>query len=228
MISVKINESTVTMVDVEASNGVIHVIDSVLLPPGLVLPEVPSVPSTTLDLDIVDTAIASDFNTLVAAVTAAGLVDTLRGDGPFTVFAPTDEAFAALPEGILDALLLPENLSILQDILLYHVVAGSVLAAELMDGQQIEMANEDLVLVTIVEDMALSTSSVKINQSTVTVADVMASNGVIHVIDSVLLPPVLPFVDPTPSPVAPAPTPSPVASAASSAKEPKKGKRRRR
>jgi uncharacterized surface protein with fasciclin (FAS1) repeats len=168
--SVKINDSTVTMADVKALNGVIHVIDSVLLPPGLVLPEVPS-PT----LDIVDTAIAVGFDTLVVAVTAVGLVDTLR-DGPYTVFAPTDEAFAALPEGILDALLLPDNFSILRDILLYHVAAGSVYAADLMDGDEITMANGKLVVVTVVDDMSLSTSFVKINDSTVTMADVKALN----------------------------------------------------
>jgi uncharacterized surface protein with fasciclin (FAS1) repeats len=159
----------------------------------------------------VDTAIAFNFSTLVAAVSAAGLVDTLRGDGPFTVFAPTDEAFAALPEGVLDGLLLPENVLMLQDILFYHVAAGSVYAADLMDGQQIEMANAGLVTVTIVEDMALSsTSSVKINESNVTMVDVKALNGVIHVIDYVLLPPEPPSVDPAPSSVASAATPSKV------------------
>ncbi len=123
---------------------------------------------------------AGDFGTLVAAVQAAGLVETLQGDGPFTVFAPTDAAFAALPEGLVDALLLPENKETLAKILTYHVVAGEVLAADVTAGD-----------VATVEGQTISISTdggVKVNEANVTATDVLASNGVIHVIDAVLVP----------------------------------------
>ncbi len=123
---------------------------------------------------------AGDFGTLVAAVQAAGLVETLQGDGPFTVFAPTDAAFAALPEGLVDALLLPENKETLAKILTYHVVAGEVLAADVTAGD-----------VATVEGQTISISTdggVKVNDANVTATDVLASNGVIHVIDAVLVP----------------------------------------
>lgn len=127
-------------------------------------------------------ATAGDFNTLVAAVKAAGLVETLQGDGPFTVFAPTDEAFAKLPAGTVDSLLLPENKAKLVAILTYHVVPGEVLAADVI---KLSSANT-------VEGQPLSISvddaGVRVNDATVTATDVMASNGVIHVIDSVLIP----------------------------------------
>lgn len=134
--------------------------------------------------DLVDTAVkAGQFNTLVAAVEAAGLVDTLKGEGPFTVFAPTDEAFAALPEGTVEELLKPENKDKLTAILTYHVVPGKVMAndvagAETMaasvQGQELKINGSDGVM---------------INDAMVTAADIGASNGVIHVIDKVLLPP---------------------------------------
>lgn len=133
--------------------------------------------------DIVDTAIAAGaFQTLVAAVQAAGLVDTLKGDGPFTVFAPTDEAFAALPEGTVESLLLPENRDQLVSILTYHVVAGKVTAADVVNVSSAETVNGASISVTV------SNGTVKINDATVIQADVMASNGVIHVIDQVILP----------------------------------------
>jgi uncharacterized surface protein with fasciclin (FAS1) repeats len=133
--------------------------------------------------NIVDVAVgAGTFTTLAAALDAADLVTTLQGEGPFTVFAPTDEAFAALPAGLLDALLLPENLAVLQSILTYHVVAGEVYAADVTTGD-----------VTTVEGstFAVDTSNgVVINgTANVTATDIMASNGVIHVIDAVILPP---------------------------------------
>ncbi len=133
--------------------------------------------------NIVEVAVgAGTFTTLAAALGAADLVTTLQGEGPFTVFAPTDEAFAALPAGLLDALLLPENLAVLQSILTYHVVAGEVYAADVMTGD-----------VTTVEGstFAVDTSNgVVINgTANVTATDIMASNGVIHVIDAVILPP---------------------------------------
>ncbi len=133
--------------------------------------------------DIVDTAVAAgSFNTLVAAVQAAGLVDTLKGAGPFTVFAPTDDAFARLPLGTIDNLLKPENKAALQSILTYHVISGKVMAGDIA-GKTMDVATVNGQ--TIAVD---ATSGVMINNATVTAADVTASNGVIHVIDTVLLP----------------------------------------
>jgi uncharacterized surface protein with fasciclin (FAS1) repeats len=134
--------------------------------------------------DIVDIASQNEnFSILVAAVQAAGLVDTLKGDGPFTVFAPTNAAFAALPPGTLDSLLLPENRDTLAAILTYHVVAGEVTSDQIA-GKRLQ--------VTTVQGGALhvdGTRGVRVNNARVTQADIMASNGVIHVIDEVLLPP---------------------------------------
>jgi uncharacterized surface protein with fasciclin (FAS1) repeats len=133
--------------------------------------------------DIVDIAASNDnFSTLVAAVTAAGLVETLKGDGPFTVFAPTNEAFAALPAGTVDSLLLPENRDQLVAILTYHVVPGAVTSDQLA-GQRLTVATVNGATVHV-----NGTDGVKVNDATVTTADIMASNGVIHVIDTVLLP----------------------------------------
>gem|GEM_PF-1933587 len=122
-----------------------------------------------------------DFSTLVAAVVAAGLAETLSGDGPFTVFAPTNEAFAKLPEGTVDELLKPENKEKLAGILTYHVVAGKVMSKDLSDGQKAGTVNGQEITVTM-ED------GVKIDAATVVSADLEASNGVIHVIDSVIMP----------------------------------------
>ncbi len=131
---------------------------------------------------IVDVAVgAGSFNTLVAAVQAAGLVETLSGEGPFTVFAPTDDAFAALPEGLLDALLLPENQDALTQILTYHVVSGEVLSTDLASGDVATVQGEN---VTVVVD-----GGVTVNGANVVTADVAASNGVIHIIDAVIVPP---------------------------------------
>lgn len=131
---------------------------------------------------VVDVAASTDgFGTLVTAVTEAGLVDTLNGEGPFTVFAPTDEAFAALPPGVLDALLLPENQETLAKILTYHVVPGQVLAADIADGDVATVEGQTIALSTA--------DGVTVNGATVIQADVVADNGVIHVIDSVILPP---------------------------------------
>jgi len=133
--------------------------------------------------NIVEVAVgAGTFTTLAAALGAADLVATLEGEGPFTVFAPTDDAFAALPEGLLEALLLPENVGVLQSILTYHVVAGEVFAADVTTGD-----------VTTVEGstfMVDTSEGVVINgTANVTATDIVASNGVIHVIDAVILPP---------------------------------------
>ena len=131
---------------------------------------------------IVDVASgAGNFGTLVAAVTAAELVETLSGEGPFTVFAPTDEAFAALPAGVVDALLLPENKALLAQILTYHVVSGKVMAADVTDSDVATVEGQTVKLSTA--------DGVTINGAKVVSADVAASNGVIHAIDAVILPP---------------------------------------
>jgi uncharacterized surface protein with fasciclin (FAS1) repeats len=133
--------------------------------------------------DIVDIAAgAGTFNTLVAAVGAAGLVETLKSPGPFTVFAPTDDAFAALPAGTVDSLLLPENKDKLTAILTYHVVPGAVMSADLA-GKRLNVATVNGETVHID-----GTNGVTVNGATVVTADIVASNGVIHVIESVLLP----------------------------------------
>ena len=132
--------------------------------------------------DIVGVASTTEgFSTLVAAVTAAGLVETLQGPGPFTVFAPTDDAFAALPAGVLDALLKPENKDVLAKILTYHVVPGTVMAADITDGDVATVEGQTVALSTA--------DGVTVNGAKVVQADVAASNGVIHVIDAVILPP---------------------------------------
>lgn len=130
---------------------------------------------------IVDVAAGTEgFGTLVAAVQAAGLAETLSGEGPFTVFAPTDEAFAALPEGVLDALLLPENKDTLVKILTYHVVPGTVMAADVTDGEVATVEGQTVTLSTA--------DGVTVNGAKVVQADVVADNGVIHVIDAVIVP----------------------------------------
>lgn len=135
------------------------------------------------DADIVDTAAAAgSFETLLAAAEAADLVDTLKGEGPFTVFAPTDEAFAALPEGTVESLLEPENKDQLTQILTYHVIPGKVMSGDIA-GEELSVAS-----VGGPELMIDATDGVTVNGATVVAADVEASNGVIHVIDAVILP----------------------------------------
>ncbi|MEM7785213.1 MAG: fasciclin domain-containing protein [Planctomycetota bacterium] len=134
--------------------------------------------------DIVDTAVgAGSFKTLVAAVKAAGLVETLKGEGPFTVFAPTDEAFAKLPEGTVETLLKPENLKKLQGILTYHVVPGSVMAEKVVTLESAKTVQGSDVTIKVVD------GSVMINGAKVVKTDIACKNGVIHVIDAVILPP---------------------------------------
>ncbi|WP_286747002.1 fasciclin domain-containing protein [Roseivirga sp. UBA1976] len=134
--------------------------------------------------DIVDLAAGNEnLSTLVAAVKAAGLVETLKGDGPFTVFAPTNEAFAALPEGTLEMLLKPENKDKLIAILTYHVVAAKVMSTDLSNGQKAKTVQGEQVSVMI------NNGRVMISGAQVVVADVKASNGVVHVINKVILPP---------------------------------------
>ncbi len=133
--------------------------------------------------DIVDTAVAAgSFKTLAMALQSAGLIDTLKGKGPFTVFAPTDEAFSKLPAGTVESLLKPENKEKLKAILLYHVVAGDVTAAQVVKLTSAKTLNGEDVSV------AVDGGTVMINDAKVVKADIMASNGVIHVIDTVLIP----------------------------------------
>ena len=171
--TVMINDATVTTADVAASNGIIHVIDKVLMPPAdePVLEDIATVATNT-----------GVHDSLVAALAHAGLVATLQGEGPFTVFAPTDEAFAAA--GIdLSTFDNDEANATLTDILTYHVYAGSVAAADVTDGMVATMVNGDDATFTVVN------GTVMVGDATVTTADVAASNGVIHVIDKVLTPP---------------------------------------
>ena len=133
--------------------------------------------------DIVQVATDAGFNTLVAAVSAADLVETLQGPGPFTVFAPTDEAFANLPDGTLDDLLLPENKETLSAILTYHVVSGRVTAEQVVTLNSATTVQGEDIAITVVD------GTVFLNGVAVTTTDVEASNGIIHIIDGVLLPP---------------------------------------
>lgn len=163
---VMVDNANVIKTDIDTKNGVIHVIDAVILPK-----------------DIVDLAIsAGSFKTLVSAVKAAGLVETLQGDGPFTVFAPTDDAFAKLPAGTLEELMAPANKEKLQKILTYHVVAGNVLAADVANLKSAKTVNGQKVKI------AIETGQVMIDNAKVLQTDIKALNGVIHVIDSVILP----------------------------------------
>jgi uncharacterized surface protein with fasciclin (FAS1) repeats len=133
--------------------------------------------------DIIDTAVAAgSFKTLATALQAAGLADTLKGKGPFTVFAPTDEAFSKLPAGAVESLLKPENKEKLKAILLYHVVSGDVTAAQVVKLSSAKTINGQDLRLTV------NDGTVKVNDATVVKADVLTSNGVIHVIDTVLIP----------------------------------------
>merc|ERR1719313_577114 len=168
---VMINDANVVTPDVLATNGVIHVIDKVLLPPAAEGPT----------QSIVEIAAGNDdFSTLVAALQAADLVDALSGDGPFTVFAPTNAAFEALGDTV-DELLKPENKEQLADILKYHVLAAKVLSTDLTEGLEATTLQGDVVTAHL--------DPVMINDANVIAADIMATNGVIHAIDKVLLPP---------------------------------------
>ena len=165
---VMVDAANVVKTDIECSNGVIHVIDNVILP---------------ADKDIIDTASGNDsFKTLVAAVKAAGLVETLKGKGPFTVFAPTDAAFARLPEGTIADLLKPENKDKLVAILTYHVVAGKALASDVVTLKSATTVNGKSATIKVVD------GSVMVDGAKVIATDIETSNGVIHVIDSVILP----------------------------------------
>ena len=176
-----IDGANIVATDVMASNGVIHVIDSVILPPAKAAAPAAAAAAPAAK-DIVATAVgAGQFNTLVAAVKAAGLVEALQGKGPFTVFAPTDEAFAKLPAGTVDALL--KDPKALSNILLYHVVPGAVKAAAVKDGLTAKTLQGSPVTFKVMDGKPM------IDGANIVATDVMASNGVIHVIDSVILPP---------------------------------------
>ncbi len=168
---VKVGGATVVKTDVWAKNGVIHVIDGVMLPPER--------------QDIVGTAVAAGtFGTLAKALTAAGLVDALKGEGPFTVFAPTDAAFAKLDPATLASLLEPANKDKLVSILKFHVVSGRVLARDVVKMTTAETLQGDSVTVAVSDK-----GSVKVGGANVVATNVLASNGVIHVIDAVIMPP---------------------------------------
>lgn len=188
---VMVGGANVVKTDIQCSNGIVHVIDSVILPPSTKEQKDASTTATKTSpvaaeakpKDIVDTAAGADsFKTLVAAVKAAGLVETLKGEGPFTVFAPTDEAFAMLPKGTLESLLKPENKEKLVAILTYHVVPGKVLAEDVVGLKKATTVNGKDVKITVAD------GKVKINDANVTKTDIDCSNGVIHVIDAVILP----------------------------------------
>lgn len=165
---VSFDQANLLKADIICSNGVIHVIDSVLLP---------------VEQDIVDIAAGNpSFSTLVAAVKSAGLVETLKGEGPFTVFAPSDEAFAKLPEGTIAELLKPEKKDKLVAILTYHVVPGRVMASDAVKLRSATTANGKDVAVSF------SDSGLAINAAKVVASDIETSNGVIHVIDTVIIP----------------------------------------
>jgi transforming growth factor-beta-induced protein len=162
-----IDGATITTTDIKCSNGVIHVIDSVIMPEGK---------------NIVETAVGAKFNTLAKLLTAADLVSTLEGAGPFTVFAPTDEAFAKLPKETVESLLKPENKATLVKILTYHVVPGRVYADQVVgmtSGKTVQGSSFAV---------AAKNGKVMIDNATVTKTDIEASNGVIHVIDTVIMP----------------------------------------
>jgi len=168
--TVMINQATVTTADVKATNGVVHIIDKVLIPTNFTAPNIPQL------------AQSANLTTLLTAVTAANLSTALSG-GPLTVFAPTNAAFDALPNGTLQKLLDPANIKDLQQVLQYHVHPGEVVSADLKSGEQVSTLEGSKLNITI------NNSTVKVNNATVTKADQFAINGVVHVIDAVLLPP---------------------------------------
>jgi len=166
---VMLDAATVIKTDIECSNGIIHVIDSVILPTSKTIPEVAQE--------------AGDFGTLLAAAKAAGLVDALSGEGPLTVFAPTDSAFAKLPDGTVESLLQPENKEKLAAILKYHVVSGRVYSNDALKAGEAKTLQGQTVTVSA------ASGNASVNDANLIKTDLDASNGVIHVIDSVLLPP---------------------------------------
>jgi len=175
---IKINDATVVMADVMATNGVVHVVDGVLLPPA---------PANGPTMNIVELAQARDWlSTLVEALVAGDLVRTLSSEGPFTVFAPTNDAFDFLPAGTLDTLLKPENKAPLVDILTYHVLIGQVLYTDLIASHELATVEGKILKVT------KDASGVKVGanlEASVEKSDDLATNGVVHIIDTVMFPP---------------------------------------
>ena len=169
---VRVDQATVVKADIHCSNGIIHVVDQVLLPSS------DNIPATAQK--------AGTFNTLLAAAKAAGLVEVLSGDKPLTVFAPTDEAFAKLPEGTVESLLKPENKAKLAAILAFHVVPGRVFASDVLSKKEFKTVQGGMLTA------AMKNGAATINGSTIVATDIDASNGVIHVIDRVMLPPAAP------------------------------------
>ncbi|MEZ6044402.1 MAG: fasciclin domain-containing protein [Planctomycetaceae bacterium] len=166
--AVAVDGANVVKTDIDCTNGIIHVIDSVILP---------------AEQTVVETAAAAgSFKTLCAAIEAAGLVETLNSEGPFTVFAPTDEAFANLPEGTLDSLLKPENKNKLISILKYHVVAGRVYSSQAVEAGEAPTLLGPELMIKVVNGKAM------VNKASLVKTDIDSINGVIHVIDSVLIP----------------------------------------
>ena len=171
---VRVNEAAIIDADIATSNGVIHVIDSVLLPPDKA-----EEPATDL-LGVAKAA--GKFETLLAAVDAAGLTDALEGDGPFTILAPSDKAFEALPKGTVEKLLKKENLDQLKSILTYHVISGKVSAGDALNAKSAKTLNGQAV------EFAIDSGTFKVNGATIVKTDIAGDNGVIHVIDAVLMP----------------------------------------
>ena len=173
--SVMVDDANVIITDIEGSNGVIHVIDAVIIPPAEeVVAEEPA--QTVVDIAVAD----GRFTTLVTALGAADLVGVLSGEGPFTVFAPTDDAFNNLPEGTLDSLL--ADIPALTDVLLYHVVSGKVMAADVVGLDSAETVQGSSVGISVMGE------SVMVDDANVIITDIEGSNGVIHVIDAVIIP----------------------------------------
>lgn len=171
--TVRIDQAKVVSADLHCSNGTIHVVDHVLLPSS------DRIPATAVK--------AGSFSTLLAAAKAAGLVDVLNSDGPLTVFAPTDAAFAKLPKGTVENLLKPENKAKLADILTYHVVPGRIYSDEVLSGKDLKTVQGEMLKPTVVKNVPM------INNAKITATDIDTANGVIHVIDTVMLPPTAPM-----------------------------------
>jgi len=175
--AVMINDAKVITADIACGNGIIHVIDAVIMPPA------DEKTLTSMKKDIIDTAMAGEnFSTLVAAVKAAGLAETLKGEGPFTVFAPNNAAFSKLPAATLEELLKPENKEKLQGILTYHVVSGKVSAKDVVKLTNAKTVNGKDV------SIAVTNGEVRVNDAKVIATDIGCENGIIHVIDTVILP----------------------------------------
>jgi uncharacterized surface protein with fasciclin (FAS1) repeats len=196
-LQVFVNQAQVQAADVVCTNGFVHIINSVLLPPTF-LHEVPAaaavqtVGPSSATMNIVQTANATaDLSTLVKALQAARLTDTLSGPGPFTVFAPTDLAFDKLPAATLSILFQPINIRKLQDLLLYHVVSGTLRAADFGPRQNVTTVNGDQVLVVTNQSAPAPYGRLQVfvNQAQVQAADVVCTNGLVHIINSVLIPP---------------------------------------